>query len=55
MNATLLAPSLVFDSLTPPHFVTVFGLIPNASPSAASEACYRCSAARTACVVVALP
>ncbi|CDG39710.1 hypothetical protein ASAP_1665 [Asaia bogorensis] len=37
------------------HFATVFGLILNSSLSAASEACDRCIAARTACVVVALP
>src|SRR5690606_19904652 len=37
------------------HFATVLGLMPYSRLSCASEACDRCIAARTACVVVALP
>ena len=37
------------------HFATVLGLMPNSRLSCASEACDRCIAALTACVVVALP
>lgn len=37
------------------HFLTVFSLIPNRLASSADEACDRCSSARTACVVLALP
>jgi hypothetical protein len=37
------------------HFATVFGLIPSSRLSVESEACDRCIAALTACVVVALP
>lgn len=37
------------------HFATVLGLIPNSRLSCANEACDRCIAALTACVVVALP
>jgi len=37
------------------HFATVLGLIPSSRLSVASEACDRCIAARTACVVVAHP
>jgi len=37
------------------HFATVFGLIPYRRLSSAIEACDRCIAARTACVVAALP
>jgi hypothetical protein len=37
------------------HFMTVLGLRPNSRLSCASEACYRCVAVLTACVVVALP
>ena len=37
------------------HFATVLGLMPNSRLSVASEACDRCIAALTACVVVALP
>jgi len=37
------------------HFATVLGLMPNSRLSCESEACDRCIAAQTACVVVALP
>jgi hypothetical protein len=37
------------------HFATVFGFIPSSRLSVESEACDRCIAALTACVVVALP
>lgn len=37
------------------HFATVLGLMPNSLLSCASEACDRCIAVLTACVVVALP
>lgn len=37
------------------HFATVFGLMLSSRLSCASEACDRCIAALTACVVVALP
>ena len=37
------------------HLTTVFSLIPTCLASCATEACYRCSSARTACVVLALP
>ena len=37
------------------HFATVFGLIPYRRLNSAIEACDRCIAARTACVVAALP
>ena len=37
------------------HFLTVFSLIPKRCASFAAEACDRCSSARTACVVLALP
>jgi hypothetical protein len=37
------------------HFATVLGLMPSSRLSCASEACDRCIAALTACVVVALP
>ncbi len=37
------------------HFATVFGLIPYRRLSSAIEACDRYIAARTACVVAALP
>jgi hypothetical protein len=37
------------------HFATVFGLIPYRRLSSAIEACDRCIATRTACVVAALP
>ena len=37
------------------HLATVLGLIPSSRLNVASEACDRCIAARTTCVVVALP
>lgn len=37
------------------HFATVLGLMPSSLLSCASEACNRCIAALTACVVAALP
>jgi hypothetical protein len=37
------------------HFATVFGLMPRSLLNCASDACDRCGAALTACVVVALP
>ena len=37
------------------HLATVFGSIPNSRLSSASEACDRCIAALTACVLVAQP
>lgn len=49
---------LVFTSSTVVrllHLPTILGVIPNSRLSDASEACDRCIAARTACVVVALP
>jgi hypothetical protein len=37
------------------HFATVFGTMPSSLLNCASEACDRCIAALTACVVAALP
>ena len=37
------------------HLATVLGMMPSSLLSAESEACDRCIAALTACVVVALP
>jgi hypothetical protein len=39
----------------PRHFITVLGLSPKRSARCATEAFDRCSSARTACVVLALP
>ena len=51
----LLRPGLpILDRLALAPLGTVLGLMPSSLLSAASEACDRCIAARTACVVVAL-